>query len=1815
MTIHQLPAIKPLDGELLSPNDGISTTIYKSPFSSKRTERVMPVGLTINEIVSDAIENPRLWKYTRVWVMNLEETEAWEAPRDQWDRIRLKPGTRLMIKVVPGGKGKSILGLILSLLILAAAWYLTPIIGGMIGVTSKIGLQLIFGTLSMLGKAAVAALIAPPKPASTGASGGNSTQRTFSLTGQSNRSAPFEAVPRVYGRMRIYPPIAGVPYNEIVGATDVYQRMLLDCGPGPLKLSDLKIGDTPLSNFKDVQVEVGHIGDLSGNQPPAGTYYAGFADDRALTLYPTDVAQTDESIKIDKGSNIIRSFAPLVDEGRVIINFPKGIQQVSNSESNPDARGPAYVVIQAHYREIGQSTWVPMIPSYLEGVVTTGGGRFVQLFDDRTGESGYSTHNVAQIWNDATYLAANADVNANYNPSGIGSVPRGLHHYANIGVLEGRAPAWVNGSTGAFIFSEMKEQLVFTQYKTAKLDRTKSYEFKINRVYGYQQSPVGKIAQVDEFWLSSIQSFKAVSPTKVTGHALVALRIRASEQLNGTLQTLSMVAEAILPEWNGSAWTTPAVTRSVQAAALDILRGTANLRPVSDSRLDLARWAALRTFCAGLNSKGNARAFFDGVFDARTTVLSALQAVLATARASFSMRDGKYSVIFDDTKSTPVQLFTPRNSRNFSAKKLYSNPPHATKVRYTNELKNHTEDELPVYDDGFNESNATVFEQVEAFGVTRAEQAFWFGRYLMAVNKLRPEVYTIEADIEGLVCRRGDLIRVQHDIPRWGSLAGRVRALQINAGNVETITIDGQVLVEEDKTYALRGRKADGTIILVPLSMGNVTLETNVLTLTTPLATASCVAIGDLVAYGESSAETVPLLVRGIRRLDDLACSLELVDYSPAIFTSDTESIPDFDTQSTWEGSGSVQAPPVPTIGQIVSDETVMQSTPTGYIEAVEIRLAQPTAAQRGQIRADDVIEVRYRRRRANPLDLGGIEMNAGEGTWFSPTTNFLGNPGTVVLTKYVRAGDELAFQVRRVTALGLPSDWSTEVFHTVVGRTTKPASVLAFTAQVRADDILLFWSPNQENDLDGYELRVGSSWETGTPVEAGKSPTTHTTQYVLPPLAAGSYNYRIKAVDSIGLLSDTDSVVNFTITAPAAPSGLAAAYNGADVVLTWNQAQGSHRTAHYKVQVGAAAAQISLTTTIKVPVNWSGTKQVKVWAVDLAGNEGAQASIDLTTVLAAAPSNFVSTLQGDNVLLTWNAATPGSLAIVHYELRQGGSDWDSATLVSLVQATTFSQRADFTGARTYRLAAIDAAGQRGAVSTVVATVSVPNSVAPTGGASGGVFSIAWPQPSSVLPIKEYEIRHGASFGAGTLVAVISALSYSAPVAWSGARQFWIVARTNTGLESAPAAITLTVDAPSAPAVASAFSGQNIVLTWTVPSASLAIARYEVRYGGSDWASATPLGFSDTTTFSVVGSWGGDRVFRVSAIDSAGNVGAMGVQTVTVNAPGPVTSLTAQVVDNNVLLKWSPPATGSLPIANYEVRRGATWAGGSSIGLKQGTFTSVFETASGSYTYWVAAYDTAGNVTATPVSITATVSQPPDYILVQDWNSTFPGTLTNAIKDGTAIVMPAITGRTFAEHFTDNSWDQPSDQISAGFPRYIQPTTTSNATYVEVFDYGASIPSANITVAAGFETIEGSITLTGKIEVSSDGSSYTPVADPGWSAFASTFRYVKVTVKAVGATNAAVGRLNTLNVRLDLKQITDAGGGACNSGDSGGTTFNFNKTFLDIVSIVVQPLGTTVIDWVVDFTDAPNPTSFKVLLFNSAGTRISGNIFWEARGV
>jgi len=486
--------------------------------------------------------------------------------------------------------------------------------------------------------------------------------------------------------------------------------------------------------------------------------------------------------------------------------------------------------------------------------------------------------------------------------------------------------------------------------------------------------------------------------------------------------------------------------------------------------------------------------------------------------------------------------------------------------------------------------------------------------------------------------------------------------------------------------------------------------------------------------------------------------------------------------------------------------------------------------------------------------------------------------------------------------------------------------------------------------------------------------------------------------------------------------------------------------------------------------------------------------------------------------------------------------------------------------------------------------------------------------PVTDLDLQGYEIWQGSSWASGTKLGVFNATSKKLALVNSNTTTWWIKALDTSNSYSINAiSASLTIAAAGATTITGVFSNDSLILNWSAVTGSLSTAYYEIRSGttASTWASATVLGTVQGTSFSTKGAWIGTRRFFIAAVDLKGNVGVAGTYDAVVIAPSqPV--ITQQVVDNNVLLQWTD-ATQTLPIMAYELRKGATWASATVIGTKQGKFTSVFETVSGTFTYWLAGVDSSNNY-GTPGSVSAQVSQPPDYVLKLDQNSTFSGTKTNlAVQDG-KLYANINTSETWQSHFTSRSWTTLQDQINAGFTIYALPSQTTGQ-YTEEIDFGAVLAGTRVSTTLTSNIITGSTSITPTISVKKLSTDAWTVYAGVDTVFASNFQYVKAQYDFTSSGGDDLLQITALNVRLDSKIRNDSGSGTANASDSGGTVVNFNIPFIDVDSISVSAGGTSPVIAIYDFVDVPNPTSFKVLLYNTSGTRLSGAFSWSARGV
>lgn len=193
-----------------------------------------------------------------------------------------------------------------------------------------------------------------------------------------------------------------------------------------------------------------------------------------------------------------------------------------------------------------------------------------------------------------------------------------------------------------------------------------------------------------------------------------------------------------------------------------------------------------------------------------------------------------------------------------------------------------------------------------------------------------------------------------------------------------------------------------------------------------------------------------------------------------------------------------------------------------------------------------------------------------------------------------------------------------------------------------------------------------------------------------------------------------------------------------------------------------------------------------------------------------------------------------------------------------------------------------------------------------------------------------------------------------------GAYYYWIRTESKSkNLSDFNAVLGSTVgNIADAPTISYVFDATDLVLSWPTPTSALQIKYYVIRYG-ANFTGGVDVGTSNTNTLRNYCTFGGTRVFWIAAVDINGQLGLAGTISVTVVNPNPPTAL--QTVQGPSLVLTYSATPGSLPVAGYELRYGSTWASGTTLAVGTGTRFETTVNWTGNRTFWVAAYDTAGN--------------------------------------------------------------------------------------------------------------------------------------------------------------------------------------------------------------------------------------------------------------
>lgn len=1095
----------------MEPNTEILVSSRPSPFSMRRVQGYVPFGMSVKEIVEKTVSHPELIPTTFV------ELDGHVIEPEVWHLVKPKPGTSVIVGVEFGkGGGKNPLASVLSLALLVAAPYLGAALGTNLGLAvlgngvltatqSAIFGGLVTGAVSLVGSMAIRAIAPPPKPKGVGGNGGiaQDTPTKF-FTGAQNQVSRYGVIPQVLGRYRMVPPLGAFTYTETVGQ-DQYLRMLFVWGYGPLLISDLKIGETAIGLFDDVEVETRQ----------------GYLDDDPLTLYTKQVQQSDLSITLTQAAGYqVRTTAEDVDEISVDITFQQGLVVIGTTGK----RTARAVELEVQYAPTGTSDWSAGLGSFKPiasqntAAFTLPPGGKPYLYKRNTMVCIHKSTGVQKvIYGESKYgfNVSGAPVAASYTepvdppvPSDHIAVARvvslGTNRFFSVTSL--RAP-WVSNGTfeasGDFNCTTSSTHIAIaagglknpgvtiTATKTVAVRKSfkvsvprGTYDVRIKRVTADapENPPSTQPTIFDIATWTALRSVRHENPVSMPGLALTAVRIRATDQLNGNIESFNAIVQSILPSWNGSAWVERPTSNPADLYR-HVLQGSANAFAVGDSRID---FESLQNWAEWCDDNGFE---YNEILSTQSSVIDQLTEISATARAAVTSVDGKWGVVQDIPVSTPTQYFTNRNSWGFTADRWLREIPHAVRVQFTNEDKGWSQDERIVFDDGYDENNATVYDVIQAPGVTNSTQAYKTGRYHIAVARLRPEIYKFTTDVENLQCTRGDVVGFVHDVPLFGLGSARVTQLLTEGDNTIGIVMDEEMFFDNSTEYAARFRKEDGTSVIRLLDpISGYANAFSFEAIDTDLGP----EVDNLVLIGVVDHEMVKIKIKSIEPGGDLTAVITCVDEAPGVHLADKGVIPPYSSQITLPAA--LEKPPTPVAVTIQTNEQVLFSTSTGYEAAMVISLLPPASPL--------------------PLELVAYIKRADDTAYL--LAEYTTSPNRCTITNL----DSGVYYDVKLLHKNINGQWSDPLNLPntyVVGDTGNPSDVETFDVSILAGTAYLAWTGIPDLDLDFYRIKFnastsGASWSNSIVLvnKVGKPATT-----ISVPAMQGTY--LIKAVDKGG--------------------------------------------------------------------------------------------------------------------------------------------------------------------------------------------------------------------------------------------------------------------------------------------------------------------------------------------------------------------------------------------------------------------------------------------------------------------------------------------------------------------------------------------------------------------------------------------------------------------------------------------------------------------------------------------------------------------------
>lgn len=858
---------------------------------------------------------------------------------------------------------------------------------------------------------------------------------TYSLSGGSNRMRPYESMPVIMGAHRFFPDAGAKPYTEYHGE-DQYLYQIFHLGLSSAAFSDWKIGTTPLSSYQE---------------------YAWYYPDQngRINAFPGNVDSIAGAELLNSAGWIYRSTSP--NTYRIGIDI-EGTMYYANNGGGLDATS---VQLRVQYKPSNSPYWVDPATVSVSGTGMVSGHYENYQVWVSSGDWGWTTGWTSDEWGNSYWGE--------------------YYGWVDTSHWETRT-RYVTGSGGVVIVSGASQS---PKRATLFIDvPVGTYDVRVIRDTG--DSSDARL-QNKTNW-STLRSYQADTANYV-GQNRLGLTIRASEQLSGVVQQMSVMATANARYWNG-AWQwgpTSNPAHWFMDFAIGRYDGTGKLTyglGMPESQIDLAALNAWANFCAveGLT--------FNAVLDDDRTAADMLTAIARCGFGSPTWASGKLGAVWDSRNATPVGAFGMSNIIKGSFEVNYITEQLAEEiiVRFTNPDKDWIQDEVRVTVPGI--ANPVRASTVDLYGCTSARMAGKFANYLAAQQKYRKRRISWDADFEGLTVQRGDVVLLSHDLTQWG-YSGRIVD---QVGN--TLTLDRTVPRNGSLDY-LMIKRPDGTMTTYRVKADSG--DQHVVELTsTPNMHNGRLPMDHMWFFSPLATPGKKVKILSIQPVSESRVKIVATDEDPQFYAA---------WDGTWSQAGNSTLLPnaVPQVSNLAISEHLVK-TAVGVQAEVTAKWNLNQSVERTRI------------------------------TWQ------MNNGPRQVLMAY---GESASFVVPgpgllRVEAVPISATRAgTMVFkeQQIYGLTLPPEDVPWFNA----DGNLLSWGEVSDLDVAGYRIKwaagYAGAWHNGQPLHTG---LVTDSPWTMPNVGAGATTIMIKAVDTSGNESAAPAYLTINLGDPVVDNVIA---------------------------------------------------------------------------------------------------------------------------------------------------------------------------------------------------------------------------------------------------------------------------------------------------------------------------------------------------------------------------------------------------------------------------------------------------------------------------------------------------------------------------------------------------------------------------------------------------------------------------------------------------------------------------------------------------